>query len=133
MNRLLLTNVLSRWWIPALIYGIILAGSSVPGKKIPYVFQLTPDKMIHFIEYFVFSFFLARVLVTIPRLTRRQIIWICGAMAMGAALVDESYQSLIPGRHPDYHDWLIDVAGGLAGAGVLLFWWRKLKRENLSR
>lgn len=116
------------WLIPVLLYAIVLAGSSVPGERIPKVFQLTPDKLIHFVEYFVVSFFLARVLAARPRLEMRQVLWLCGGIGMAAAALDEVYQSFIPGRTPDYRDWLIDIGGVWAGAWALLRMWNNFNK-----
>ncbi len=125
MKKLLRHPWLNFWLVPMLLYMIILVGSSVPGKSIPKVFQLTPDKLIHFVEYFVFSFFLARVLIARSIFSRKQVLAICLSVGCTAAALDEFYQSFVPGRTPDYRDWLLDAAGVWAGAALLLRWWNK--------
>jgi len=37
---------------------IVMAGSSVPGHNTPRVFTLTPDKVLHCIEYATLGFFI---------------------------------------------------------------------------
>jgi VanZ family protein len=132
LNTLLQQRWLNSRLVPLLLYAVVLAGSSVPGKNIPKVFQLTPDKLIHFVEYSVVSFFFARVLVARPRIAARRVLWLCGTIGMAAAAADEVYQSLIPGRTPDFRDWLIDAVGVWAGAWLLLSWWSRLKSDNFS-
>lgn len=124
MIRLLQRPWFDAWFIPALLYAIILAGSSVPGQEIPKVFKLTPDKLIHFVEYFVVSFFFARFLVSRSWSSQR-VFFTTFVAGMLAAALDEYYQSFTPGRTPDVRDWLIDIAGVAAGAVVLLLLWRK--------
>lgn len=93
---------------------IILAGSSVPGKNIPEVFSFTPDKLIHCLEYAVLGFFLFRwlrleyVSNTLSRISSTT--FILGSL-IGA--LDENYQRLIPGRSPDFWDWVLDSIGVL--------------------
>ncbi len=93
---------------------IIFAGSSVPGRSIPEVFSLTPDKIIHCLEYAVLGFFLFRWLrfeypaVTLFKMS--SITFILGSL-MG--IVDENYQRLTPGRSPDFWDWVLDSIGVL--------------------
>jgi VanZ family protein len=125
VKRLLHHRWLNAWLLPVVLYAVILAGSSVPGENIPKVFQLTPDKLIHFVEYFVFTFFLARALVARTDMKRSHVWAICLAVGWAAAALDEFYQSFVPGRTPDYRDWLIDAAGVWAGVALLLSWWKK--------
>jgi VanZ family protein len=91
---------------------IILAGSSVPGQSIPRVFELTPDKLIHCLEYAVLGFFLFRWLsLELPSLAHQKInalTFFCGSL-MG--IIDENYQRLTPGRSPDFWDWVLDSVG----------------------
>ena len=91
---------------------IILAGSSIPGKNIPAVFSLTPDKLIHCAEYAVLGFFLFRWLCAeyvIFSLSRISVLTLLLGLIMG--VIDENYQRLIPGRTPDFWDWILDSIG----------------------
>jgi VanZ family protein len=93
---------------------IILAGSSVPGKNIPEVFSLTPDKLIHCLEYAVLGFFLFRWLrleYPVYALSTISLITFVAGSLMG--IMDENYQRLTPGRSPDFWDWVLDSVGVL--------------------
>ena len=99
---------------------LILAGSSVPSNRIPSVFKLTPDKLIHCFEYGVYGFFLALWIssefksksATTQIILTLLIGWLCG-------MTDELYQHLTPGRTPDFYDWCLDAVGIVLG--LLLF------------
>lgn len=106
------------------IYVIIILGSSVPGKEIPKFFQLTPDKLIHGLEYFTLGAFVGRWAAAefafgIMR-KATLIILICGLCGM----LDEFYQHLTPNRSPDFYDWCLDFTGALLSTLLLKFWER---------
>jgi len=91
---------------------LIIAGSSVHGKNIPRVFTLTPDKLIHCLEYAVLGIFIFHWLLlefsSFP-LYKISLATLLIGSAMGA--IDENYQRLIPGRYPDCWDWVLDSTG----------------------
>lgn len=107
---------------------IIFAGSSVPGKNIPEVFTLTPDKLIHCLEYAVLGFFLFRWLsleYTSQALFKISLMTFLLGSMMGA--IDENYQRLTPGRSPDFWDWVLDSIGVLLAVLVMN---HKVKRKS---
>ena len=93
------------WVAAALYFGLILALSSVRGDDLPQIPARIPhlDKMLHFLLYGGLGFLLFGTGQRIPY---------CLLILAAAGAVDESYQSLIPGRSPDVLDWLADMAGG---------------------
>lgn len=106
------------------IYVIIILGSSVPGKEIPKFFQLTPDKLIHGLEYFTLGAFVGRWAAAefAFGIMRKAglILFICGLCGM----LDEFYQHLTPNRSPDFYDWCLDFTGALLSTVLLKFWER---------
>ena len=101
---------------------IILAGSSVPGTQIPRVFSITPDKLIHCLEYAVLGFFLFRWMrleYNSTSLIRISTITFLSGSFVG--IVDETYQRLIPGRSPDFWDWVLDSVGVLLSIMLMNF------------
>jgi len=101
---------------------LIWAGSSVPGKSIPHFFEFTPDKLVHFAEYFILGIFLQRWLnfdYADWRRSKKLLIGICIGALVGT--IDEFWQSFIPGRSPDYRDWLMDVTGVLIAGWIFYF------------
>jgi VanZ family protein len=79
-----------------------------------------PDKLVHFAEYAILGLLFVRGAVTGSRGRARWVV-VSWALLAGAALgaVDETYQSLIPGRHPSSADWAADLVGSLAGSGAV--------------
>ncbi len=106
--------VFSRAWALAVV-SIIFVGSTVPGKNIPGVFSLTPDKLIHCLEYAVLGFFLFRWLrLEFPNnisLIKISLVTLLLGSLIG--VLDENYQRLTPGRSPDFWDWVLDSVGVL--------------------
>ena len=121
------SSVSFRRFAAIVIYVIILLGSSVPGHHIPSVFKLTPDKLIHCLEYFVFGFLLIRWIVVEFRM--RFIYQVLLTLLLGSicAMLDELYQHLTPGRTPDVWDWCLDVVGVLLSILVFYLFRNKLK------
>lgn len=92
-------------------YVIIILGSSVPGKKIPSIFKLTPDKLIHCVEYFVLGFLLSRWLEFELKLSWKKTAGIVLLVGATCGIIDELYQNLTPNRTPDFYDWCLDFTG----------------------
>jgi VanZ family protein len=106
---------------------LIIGGSSVPGRNIPEVFHLTPDKLIHCAEYFVFGFFLFQWInleFENSNLKSKLLLTIIFGTTMG--IVDENYQRLTPGRTPDLWDWVLDAIGVIMLVTIIYF----IKRRN---
>ncbi len=116
-----------RW---AILYGLVIIGlSSVPGENFPEAAWLAHDKMIHFGEYGLFSALVARAVNT--RVTAGGRIFLITFLLAGLfGMLDESYQSLIPGRDSSVYDWIADVTGILLGSWVYL--WLKLRRDQTT-
>lgn len=98
------------YWCPFLLYAaLILCVSSLslpPGPK------PVPDKAIHLVEYAVFALLLWRALAQddFHRFTWKRAMGVAVTGALYGAL-DETYQSIIPGRYSSIRDWYADVAG----------------------
>lgn len=103
-----------RGWLPPLIWaGVILLGTSLPQDVVP-VQTSNIDKVLHFTIYTVFAFLLTRQIAVDTSGGRAMV----GAVLIAAAFaaVDEWHQGFIPGRFPEFADWLADVAGAIIGA-----------------
>jgi len=101
---------------------LILIGSSIPGDQIPKGFQLTPDKVIHCLEYLILGLLIFRWLdleFMIKNLYFLFIITLLIGSTFG--IIDENYQRLTPGRTPDVWDWVLDTVGVLMAATLGLF------------
>lgn len=109
---------------------IILAGSSVPGDKIPKAFELTPDKLIHCVEYAVLGFFLYRWVDLEFRFTTTATALLTLLLGTVFGALDENYQRLIPGRNPDVYDWVLDTVGVLLAVSISPWAWQKLSETK---
>jgi VanZ family protein len=99
---------------------LIIAGSSVPGRKIPKAFELTPDKLIHFAEYFVFGYLLFNwAKIEFVKWRTRNIMLITLLLGTIMGIIDENYQRLTPGRTPDFWDWVLDTIGIILAMGFV--------------
>lgn len=116
-----------RW---AILYAVVIIGlSSIPGKEFPEAAWLAHDKMIHFCEYGLFGVLVARAVNT--RVTAGSRIFLITLLVAGLfGILDESYQSIIPGRDSSVYDWIADVTGILLGSWVYL--WIKFRRDQTT-
>jgi len=95
----------------------ILVGSSIPGDQIPKEFQLTPDKLIHFVEYFILGVLLYRwLLIEFTSNNTYSLFLLTLLIGSVFGALDENYQRLTPGRTPDIWDWVLDTIGVLLAA-----------------
>ena len=110
-------------WARALVILFVIAilgGSSIQGKNIPEAFSLTPDKLIHCLEYAVLGFLLFRWLrLEYPLQTINTISVIAFLSGSMMGVIDENYQRLIPGRFPDFWDWVLDYMGVFLAAACM--------------
>ncbi|MBS1681144.1 MAG: VanZ family protein [Bacteroidetes bacterium] len=107
---------------------LILVGSSVPGNEIPEIFNLTPDKLLHCLEYsglgLLLSFWLSDEFHLRPSKQTALGVLVLGALA---GMTDELFQNLIPNRTPDFYDWCLDFVG--INLGLIIFpLWKKKSR-----
>jgi VanZ family protein len=107
-----------RGWAPALVCAaLIFLASSRPTVPVP--LPGNTDKVAHFGAYSVFGVALgyARHVTGIPLAA--------AAVAGGLyALSDEVHQGFVPGRAPEFGDWVADAAGVLAGLAAFQLWRR---------
>lgn len=68
------------------------------------------DKMAHMLEYSLFGLLVGRA-IRFTWTGGSRIVMTLAAVGIGATigLLDELYQSTVPGRSSDPYDWLIDV------------------------
>jgi len=110
---------------------LILAGSSIPYNKIPKGFLLTPDKLIHCIEYFILGLLIYRWLI-VEFNPHKTFLLILLTIFIGSAFgaLDETYQQFTPGRTPDFWDWVLDTVGAMLSVPVGIFLWSKKRNSQ---
>jgi VanZ family protein len=93
---------------------LIFTVSSIPSLRAPDIGFQWQDKLGHFIEYFILAVLCARA-VAVRNHTPRSLFTVSLIMLLSFAAVDEIHQFLIPGRVPDFMDFISDTSGILAG------------------
>ncbi|NUQ82927.1 MAG: VanZ family protein [Bacteroidetes bacterium] len=86
--------------------------SSIPGKTLTPIFELSADKLIHLAEYWGLGFLLLRWWSgTTLGQKRIRLYLVVLLFGMFFAFVDETWQGFIPGRSKDPLDFLADTTG----------------------
>lgn len=114
---LLISAMAAAYW--ALIFTLTHVPISLPGP----VSSL--DKLQHASAYFGLSILLCWAYASWRPHDPLGFIWCFVAIAIYGAL-DEITQGFIPGRYPDFFDWVADVGGSAVGVGLMFlgaaFW-----------
>ncbi len=95
----------------------ILAASSIPGKSLPKLIILSPDKLLHMAEYGILGFLAYKSFETVSL-----------PMIIGSVLfagLDEIWQSFIPGRLSSIFDVFADITGFSIVVGTMYYFSRK--------
>tara|TARA_B100000809_G_C14740896_1_gene388553 strand:- start:105 stop:470 length:366 start_codon:yes stop_codon:yes gene_type:complete len=96
---------------------IILAASSIPGNSLPKLVILSPDKLLHIVEYGILGF-----------LTYKSFYSVSLPIIVGSLLfagLDEIWQSFIPGRMSSIYDVIADIIGFTIVLGTMYYFSRK--------
>ncbi len=110
-----------KYYIPSYLYaGLIFSLSSYSFAAPPLVLPQLSDKILHFIEYAIFGFILARSYFYAQTAHYKKY-FILFALFTGllCGFLDEIYQSFVPLRTFENSDLLSDAVGVLAG--VLIY------------
>jgi len=102
----------NKYWLPVILYAtLIFYFSSIPGERIPQLFQ-GDDILAHITEYFIFALLLSRAfkayLIKQGYLVRLLWVLIVGVLY---AVSDEFHQSFVPGRTASFFDLSMDSIG----------------------
>ncbi len=104
---------------PVILYaGLIFWGSSIPSlpSNLPFTIK---DKVLHFLEYFIFGILLIRSGLALNwKLTFQALLVVVFLIGILYAATDEFHQGLVPGRDMNFWDWLADAIGVAAGCGI---------------
>ena len=125
-----LKNWLGRWLPVIICLIVIFIGSSI--GSIPKVGGKTIDSIVHriahLIEYAILGLFLLRALSERGEMTWRRVLVVallCGLYGV----TDEFHQRFVPGRSSELSAVIFDFGGGLMGAWIYRWWWRRRSRS----
>ena len=114
------------------VFAVLILGlSSIPAKHLPQELFFSWDKVYHLIEYFIFILLVGMSYITSD--TRRlRMKWIPYTLRIGLIfpVLDELYQSLIPGRLSSWFDVLADLTGVTIGMIALAYYYEKHIRDK---
>ena len=108
------------WLPPCGFAALILLFSSTPGSYFPE----HPDflnNVIHFLEFGVLAFLLARTLRYVYSLSRTSLFLWTIAICASFGFLDEAHQFLVPERVFDLADLLIDTIGAAVGTAIFIY------------
>ncbi len=107
---------------------IMLTLSSMPDLKAPEMFPKFSDKIVHFIEYFIWALLLILMLKQEDRIKK---IWgaLFAVFIIGLVLgiADEFHQMFVAGRDADVRDLAADVGGIILALIIFRIFYRKPK------
>ena len=95
----------------------ILAASSIPGKSLPKLVILSPDKLLHMAEYGILGFLYYKSFESISLPV------IIGSLLFAG--FDEFWLSFIPGRMSSIYDVIADIIGFTIVLGTMYYFSRK--------
>ena len=101
----------------------ILAASSIPGKSLPKLVILSPDKLLHMAEYGILGFLYYKSFESISLPV------IIGSLLFAG--FDELLQSFVPGRFPSIYDVIADLIGFTVVVGTMYYYSRK-RTQSIS-
>lgn len=112
---------------------LILAISSIPSDSMPKGVLFSWDKVYHTIEYFIFILLVGMSYITAKQ-RRLRMKWIPYTLRIGIIfpILDELYQSLIPGRVSSWFDVIADLSGVTIGIILLAFYYENIFRKKES-
>jgi VanZ family protein len=113
--------------LPLIVYAaMVLTLSSIPNLTGPKLRLVAFDKLAHFVEYAIFAFLAFRSFSRISPGIKTNFALLLSLLFLSLfALLDEIYQSFVPGRHMDPMDFLTDMFGAFL---VLIFLWLRRRR-----
>lgn len=124
----------AKFHLPAILYAaLIIVLSSIPDLGETQLEILTYDKAIHFFEYAIFAILIFRSFTHMSdRVNDRHTVYLSVLFVVLFALLDEFYQSFIPGRQPDPMDLLFDVVGASTIIIYLYIRQRSHRKQNAA-
>jgi len=105
------------YWVPTICYCLLIFGLSSLSKGVYIPSPFGVDKVVHFVEYGVLGFLLARLIINVQStFSRRFLIGLVVILATLYGISDEVHQAFVPGRNASPWDVVADGLGGVMGA-----------------
>ena len=121
----------ARYWVPTVGYCLLIFVLSSLSKGVHIPSPLGVDKVVHFVEYGILGFLLARLIVNAQStFSRRFLLGLVVILATLYGISDEVHQAFVPGRDASPWDVLADGLGGLMGALLYVGTGRRSKKQE---
>jgi len=105
------------YWVPTICYCLLIFVLSSISRGVHFPSPFGVDKVVHFVEYGVLGFLLARLIANArSTFSRRFLIGLVVIAATLYGISDEVHQAFVPGRNASPWDLLADGIGALIGA-----------------
>ena len=126
------TKVFSYKYLVLLYALLIFTVSAIPGISPPSFGFKFEDKILHFIEYSIFSFLLFMAFFTSRKeFFKKNVFFLCCFIGIAYAISDELHQRFVPGRSCDVFDFVADSLGILV-IQICIWLYLKRKRDRLT-
>ncbi len=114
-------NFWRNFWAPLAWAAVLFVQSSIPDLDPPLHLSRWDDKWAHLLIYLPLGFLLLRA-VAQGRLakTQRALFWLALLLGSAYGASDEIHQFFVPGRSPDWRDWIADSIGVALGAWIFV-------------
>ena len=118
----------AKYHLPPILYALlIIAASSISGLKSPSLGDYQLDKIIHFLEYFIFALLTYRSVSHLANKALSGRALLISFLLVGLfALADEFYQKFVPNRVSELPDLIADLLGAIMV--LFLLWIRDRKK-----
>ena len=122
-------KIFAKYHLPPILYALlIITASSISGLKSPFLGEYQLDKIIHFLEYFIFAFLMFRSVSHLANKALSERALLISFLLVGLfALGDEFYQKFVPNRVSELPDLIADLLGAIM---VLFLLWIRDRKET---
>ena len=105
------------YWVPTIGYCLLIFVLSSISKGVYMPSPFGVDKVVHFVEYGILGFLLARSILGFQSsLSSKLLVSLAVVLVIVYGISDEVHQAFVPGRNASSWDVLADGLGGLMGA-----------------
>jgi len=117
MGKKIHSNKFNKYWLPVIIYAIIIfIHSSIPESELVEKFEIS-DKLLHLLGYSVLGYLFLRALFNYGYDTaKKQLILLAIFYSTLYGISDEIHQYFVPLRSPEVMDAVFNFFGSTLGA-----------------
>ncbi|MFQ5864366.1 MAG: VanZ family protein [bacterium] len=112
-----------KYHLPAIVWALLIFFlSSLPSHTVESLSLKLDDLILHFVQYSIFGFLLARAIIQNPHRVNWKFCLIVSLIGILYAASDEFHQMFVPGRFAEISDFLADSVGVNFGLAVFAYY-----------